>query len=120
MTKKPFAAAPQLGTHLASLNLFREADGSVHITVASATGAISELDVQGKRGVTVPNDCVNDLIRQAIPNLPGGPPEPKLVGYMGYHDREAPFGEFETSSLTEADREAGWREAPIYQTEEPA
>lgn len=69
--RKPFANAPDLGTHLASLNLFREADGKVYITVASATGAISELDVQGKRGVTVPIDYVNDLIRQAVPNLPG-------------------------------------------------
>lgn len=31
-----------IGTHLATLNLFREADGSLHITVAEGTGALQE------------------------------------------------------------------------------
>jgi hypothetical protein len=35
--------APTIGRHLASLNLFREADGKLYITVAGATGAMFEL-----------------------------------------------------------------------------
>jgi hypothetical protein len=33
--------APQIGVHLATLNLFREADGA-YITIAAGTGAIDE------------------------------------------------------------------------------
>lgn len=36
------APLPSIGKHLAVLNLFREADGSVRITVATATGALAE------------------------------------------------------------------------------
>lgn len=35
--------APQIGVHLATLNLFREGDGSVQLTVADARGALAEL-----------------------------------------------------------------------------
>lgn len=38
----------------------------------------------------------------------------KLVGYMGYHPTEAPRGAFETTSMTEADKKAGWTEKPVY------
>lgn len=34
------ARAPQLGAHMATLNLFREADGTFRITVAEARGFI--------------------------------------------------------------------------------
>lgn len=55
----------KLAGHLATLNLFREPDGSVHITVAEGKGAISELDVMGRLGSTIPNDYINRLVEQA-------------------------------------------------------
>lgn len=36
--------APQIGRHLAVLNLFREPDGTVEITVAAADGAMVEFN----------------------------------------------------------------------------
>ena len=38
---------PAIGTHMAVLNLFREPDGSVEITVADARGAMVELQERG-------------------------------------------------------------------------
>lgn len=38
------AEQPQIGVHLATLNLFRESDGNVQLTVAEARGARGELD----------------------------------------------------------------------------
>lgn len=54
---------PSIGAHLASLNLFREADGSVHITVADAAGAIAEMRAHGVGGLPV--DYVEGLIVEA-------------------------------------------------------
>jgi len=56
-----------LGKHLATLNLFREPDGSVHITCAEARGAMEEPDCLRCGGAPV--DYVNRLIVQAARNL---------------------------------------------------
>lgn len=37
----------------------------------------------------------------------------KIIGYMGFHPTEAPNGEFATTSLTDADKAAGWSEKPV-------
>jgi hypothetical protein len=55
-----------LATHLASLNLFRNPDGTVNVTVAEGRGAIAELDAKGKLGATVPHDYVMKLVREAV------------------------------------------------------
>lgn len=67
--------APGIGKHLACLNLFREPDGSVQITVASGTGACAEFD-RGKAGThQTPNDYVLQLAAQAV----GGPAREALT-----------------------------------------
>lgn len=57
---------PQLATHLATLNLFRNPDGTLNVTVAEGRGAISELDVQGKLGATIPHDYILALVKSAL------------------------------------------------------
>jgi len=52
-----------IGTHLATLNLFREADGRVYITVAEGRGAIEEQ--RAKRIIGAPIDYVEGLIYDA-------------------------------------------------------
>lgn len=54
---------PPLGRHLAVLNLFREADGKLYITVADAQGAMTEQREKGVIGV--PIDYVEALIYDA-------------------------------------------------------
>lgn len=54
---------PRIGTHLAVLNLFREADGKVYITVADAKGAMEEQ--RAKRVMGRPIDYVEGLIYDA-------------------------------------------------------
>lgn len=52
-----------MGTHLAVLNLFRESDGKVYITIADSRGAMTE---QKKKGVIgLPIDYVEGLIYDA-------------------------------------------------------
>lgn len=60
MSREPM---PSIGKHLAVLNLFRERDGSVQITVASATGAVAEHARRTDRPEDEkPVDYVDDLI----------------------------------------------------------
>jgi hypothetical protein len=40
----PDPLAPAIGAHLATLNLFREPDGTLEITVAEGVGALHEID----------------------------------------------------------------------------
>jgi hypothetical protein len=66
MNRRP----PPIGTLIACLNLFREADGSVHITVFNATGAIIEYDALDNKGAYErPHDYVEDLIVEAAGNI---------------------------------------------------
>ena len=37
-----------IGTHLATINLFRESDGTAEITVAEGVGALQEIDREGR------------------------------------------------------------------------
>lgn len=46
--------APKIGRHLASLNLFREPDGTVEITVSGGTGAVDEYRGMSAQGIEVP------------------------------------------------------------------
>lgn len=50
-------------------------------------------------------------VRQVVPVATAheGP-----YGYMGFHPDHAPFGEFEATPLTDADKQAGWSEIPLY------
>jgi hypothetical protein len=59
----PIKCDPQIGTHLATLNLFREADGKVYITVAAADGAMVEF--KSKNLLGKPIDYVEGLIYDA-------------------------------------------------------
>lgn len=59
-----------IGAHLATLNLFREADGRVYITVADGTGAIAEQRAQGM--TCLPIEYVEGLIYQAATTTLGG------------------------------------------------
>lgn len=63
------APAPSIGKHLAVLNLFRERDGSVRITVASAQGAIAEYDRGKAETHEPPIRYVERLIVQAAEQL---------------------------------------------------
>jgi microcompartment protein CcmL/EutN len=56
---------PEIGAHLATLNLFREADGKVYLTVAGGTGAITESLAAGLR----PMEHVADLVAEAAPRF---------------------------------------------------
>ena len=56
----------KLATHLATLNLFRNADGSVSVTVQDGKGAINEMDVAGRLGAGVPHDYIMTLVREAV------------------------------------------------------
>jgi hypothetical protein len=53
----------EIGTHLATLNLFREPDGKVYITVAESNGAIAEM--KAKRLLGKPIDYVEGLVYDA-------------------------------------------------------
>jgi hypothetical protein len=57
---------PVLATNLANLNLYRNADGTVNVTIADGKGAINELDVAGRLGSTIPHDYVMQLVREAV------------------------------------------------------
>lgn len=57
-----------IGRHLATLNLFRESDGRIFITVAEGRGAMAEMQEERKLGI--PADYVNECIRLAVENLP--------------------------------------------------
>lgn len=46
--------APKIGRHLASLNLFREPDGTVEITVASGAGVLAEYEAMRVQGIETP------------------------------------------------------------------
>lgn len=52
-----------IGKHLATLNLFREEDGKVYITVADGTGAIEEQKAKGVLGL--PIDYIEALVHDA-------------------------------------------------------
>lgn len=58
-----------IGTHLASLNLFREPDGSVQITVAGAGGAIAEIVSRKPNEAIAPANYVDRLIVEAAKNI---------------------------------------------------
>lgn len=58
---------PAIGTHLATLNLFREPDGTVEITVAGAPGATAEFKTAGLCGR--PIDYVELLIMEAAERM---------------------------------------------------
>lgn len=63
----------KIGKHLASLNLFREADGTVEITVASGTGSIDEyraMEAQGIEFPATPHLYVEMLIVAAATGIP--------------------------------------------------
>lgn len=61
---------PQIGAHLASLNLFREADGSVRITVAGASDALlREFGDRDDLHDLKPIDYVNRLVVEAAEHL---------------------------------------------------
>ncbi len=55
-----------VATHLATLNLFREHNGDVKMTVVEAKGAISELDTRGRLTVATPHDYVLALAKAAL------------------------------------------------------
>jgi hypothetical protein len=63
---RPRQYPPEIGKHLATLNLFREADGSVHITVAEAKGARLETTCDE---YPRPIDYVDTLVIEAAKNL---------------------------------------------------
>ena len=56
-----------MSRHLAVLNLFREADGTVEITVAGAPGALEEFRAKGLDGV--PQAYVEDLVIDAAKRM---------------------------------------------------
>lgn len=58
-----------IGTHLASLNLFREADGSLHITVAGGSDAVYD-EMNRNRVPGMAADYINSLIRKAVQGDP--------------------------------------------------
>lgn len=60
---------PTLATNLANLNLYRNADGTVNVTIAFANGAIAELDTAGRLGSCIPHDYVMGLVREAVTPL---------------------------------------------------
>lgn len=59
-----------IGAHLATLNLFREADGKVYITVADGTGAIAEQRAHGMD--CLPVEYVERLVYEAATTTLGG------------------------------------------------
>lgn len=66
MSRQPL---PSIGKHLAVLNLFREADGSVQATCASATGARAEWERTVEPLDMRPFDYVERLIVEAAANI---------------------------------------------------
>lgn len=52
-------------SHLATLNLWRNADGSLWVSILEAKGALIELDELGKLGATIPHDYVLQLLQDA-------------------------------------------------------
>ncbi len=69
--------SPAIGAHLAVLNLFREPDGSLQITVAAADGAMSEWSNGfANKAMNLPPDAkpidyVEELIVEAAENMKG-------------------------------------------------
>jgi hypothetical protein len=59
---------PQLGTHLATLNLFREPDGTVEITVAGHSQACNREWAQA-RHKGPPINYIEDLIVEAAERI---------------------------------------------------
>lgn len=74
--------APAIGKHLATLNLFREADGSVQITVADARGFIDTW--QGEPMKAAPIHYVEAAIVQAARNIAARRPD--LTDDNAYRD----------------------------------
>lgn len=66
--KNPVGKAPIIGRHLAGLNLFREPDGTVEITVADASAAIGEMTPL-ERGEMRPIYYVEGLIIEAADRM---------------------------------------------------
>ena len=62
------APHPRIGAHLATLNLFREPDGTVEITVADGSGAVMEMERVVTNGVR-PIDYIEALIVEAAANM---------------------------------------------------
>lgn len=63
----PNAKPPVLGKHLGVLNLFREADGKLYITVAAADGAMTEYaNIQPADKPAIPIEYVERLIIEAV------------------------------------------------------
>lgn len=59
-----------IGTHLANLNLFREADGSLWITTAHAVGAMKEWEAQDPAmRAAKPIDYIESQILQAADDM---------------------------------------------------
>lgn len=87
---------PSIGKHLAVCNLFREADGTVQITVASAIGGLGEYNSGASPNDRTPNDYVERLIVEAARNIierrPGLKPEASdLAIAIGEHAFRAGF-----------------------------
>lgn len=59
----PDPQAPAIGAHLATLNLFREPDGTAEITVAEGVGALQEIDRERFAGK--PIDYIEQVIVEA-------------------------------------------------------
>lgn len=90
------ANAPSIGKHLAVLNLFREGDGSVQVTVASAQGATAEMLPAKANERIAPANYVDSLIVEAAKNIvarrPDLKPEPSdLAVAIGEHAFRAGF-----------------------------
>lgn len=60
----PDTQAPAIGAHLASLNLFREPDGTVEITVAGGSNAVLQ-EIDRARFDGKPIDYIEQLIVEA-------------------------------------------------------
>lgn len=54
----------KIGTHLATLNLWREADGKVYITIAEANGAVRE-QKRTTQAAVLPIEYIEGLIHEA-------------------------------------------------------
>lgn len=61
-----YPPAPPRAMHLATLNLFREPDGSLHITVAEGKGARNEPESEH---YPAPIDYIETLVIEAAGNL---------------------------------------------------
>lgn len=87
--RSPFAAAPDLGKFLASFNLFRESDNSIHVTVASATGVREEL---GDSGAPL-HLCAMNALRAAVElRSPGTPNLSTDPAAVAAYDEDGSWG----------------------------